>query len=210
MAPVDLPDAPSSQLVTHVLLPQNSTEMVHLYQNRMPHPVTGISVELLFARFAWSIFTDNILTFFRGVHEYSVLLFDTQTGGQQTRELYAPQINKLPSLFGSSVRSRSVSPRKRNNNEISGEDYGDAVDQFASGQWMEEEEQPRGRRRKRDWSPPVASTPSLSLSMLSADSPSLPDSQESGFKRDQPSWHPEEVASASKERPSKRSAKMSD
>lgn len=186
--------------------------------------MTGIAVELLFARFAWSIFTDNIVTLFRGVHEYSVLLFDTGTGCQWTRELYAPQIHKLPALFGSSVRSRSVSPRKRSNNEVSeedhdgaadgpplhgseaegGESYSNAVGRFACG-----EEERRGRRRKRDWSPAAVSTPSLSMSMLSADSPLLPDSQDSGIKGDQPKWHPEEVMGESMERPSKRLASIS-
>ena len=49
-------------------------ELVQLYHNRTLHAVTGVSVELLFARFAWSIFTDTVVTFFRGMQEFSVLV----------------------------------------------------------------------------------------------------------------------------------------
>ncbi|KAK3935961.1 hypothetical protein QBC46DRAFT_346059 [Diplogelasinospora grovesii] len=43
----------SAELVTHVLLPSGSPELVGLYHNRSPQPLRGISVECLFARFAY-------------------------------------------------------------------------------------------------------------------------------------------------------------
>jgi len=50
------------QLVTHILLSvsRGGYELAELYHNRMLQALIGISVELLFARFAFSIFTDEL------------------------------------------------------------------------------------------------------------------------------------------------------
>jgi hypothetical protein len=179
--------------VLHVLLPDGSLEMVNLYQDRIPQKITGISAELLFTRFAWSIFTDNILTFFRGTQEYSVLLYDPETGKQHTKRLHAHQIRDSSVVFGPASRSRSVSPRKRTIHEVSQQGHGDGldcyewelesdesdgnvVDQLMGSGWDEDSsttEEPRGRRRKRDWSPDQEPIPSLSRSVESVHSPPL-------------------------------------
>ena len=54
----------SAELVTHVLLPSGSSEFVGLYHNRSPGLIRGISVECLFAHFAWSLSTDEHIPFF--------------------------------------------------------------------------------------------------------------------------------------------------
>lgn len=170
-------------------------EMVHLYQDRLPQEITGISAELLFTRFAWSIFTDNILTFFRGTQEYSVLLYNTETGKQHMEKLHARQIRDKSVIYGPASRSRSVSPRKRTIREVSqqrdgdeqevsewelGSDEGDGntVDQLMGSKWDEDSsttEESRGRRRKRSRSPDQELVPNLSRSVESVHS--LHDSQ---------------------------------
>jgi hypothetical protein len=44
----------SMRLVAHLL--ENSSELEHLYHNRELHP-TAVGINMLYARFAWSIFT---------------------------------------------------------------------------------------------------------------------------------------------------------
>lgn len=117
----------------------------------------GVSAELLFARFAWALFTDEIFPFFGGFQEYSVLLFDISIGGLSDRKLRAPQIREKSVLFGRYPSSRSVSPRKRNLDQVCQELHDEAGG--SSNDWGEgtgddlgwEDDEPRGRRRKRSW-----------------------------------------------------------
>ncbi|KAK0631277.1 hypothetical protein B0T14DRAFT_934 [Immersiella caudata] len=53
----------SAELVTHVLRPNDSPELLGLYHNRPLQPIHGISVGFLFARFVWSLSTDKHLPF---------------------------------------------------------------------------------------------------------------------------------------------------
>lgn len=165
------------QLASHVLLAGEAGELIQLYHNRAPQSITGISVEFLFARFAWSIFTDVIMPLFRGSQDYAVLVFDLQSGKHITRRLHSPQIRNTAALFGSYSGSRSVSPRKRTINDVSQDAWGDhepddtnyTVDHLMDAQFQSpQEEEPRGRRRKRSWDYAHNSPPDLARSITSA------------------------------------------
>jgi hypothetical protein len=178
LIPKTVPAGDLSQLAIHVLNSE-SAELVCLYHNRAPQTIKDIPVELLLARFAWSIFTDNILTLFKGSQEYAVLSFDLKSGKHVTRRMFSPQIRNISSLFGSYSRSRSVSPRKRNVDELSQHalavnddinDFSLMVDQLVSGQChgkIPQEQEPRGRRRKRSWQDVENSPPDLANSATS-------------------------------------------
>ncbi|KAH6867387.1 hypothetical protein B0T10DRAFT_502438 [Thelonectria olida] len=151
-------DAGPPNLATHVLLTQGSTELVNLYQNRLPQPLVGISAELMFARFAWALFTDEIFPFFGGMHEYEVLLFDPETGQHSTKRLRAPEIRGQLFLFNKYSRSRSTSPHKRTDDQVSQGDASDEVDCLEERTWRSDvdgpsdnDSEPRGRRRKRTY-----------------------------------------------------------
>ncbi|KAJ3531290.1 hypothetical protein NM208_g8944 [Fusarium decemcellulare] len=149
-----LNDSETSKLVTHVLLEQGSTELINLYQNRLTQPLAGISAELLFARFAWTIFSDEIFPFLNGIHTYNVQLFNPKTGQSLDKELQRPAILGKLQLFNK-LRSRSVSPSKRTNDQISQDDLGEETGCFEDNNNMCEScgnnSQPRGRRRKRSY-----------------------------------------------------------
>ncbi|KAK1762450.1 hypothetical protein QBC33DRAFT_461377 [Phialemonium atrogriseum] len=104
-APKKPDDDTPPHLVTHVLPPHGSVELVSLYHNRILHPLSGVSVKLLLARFAWSIFTDEIFPFFSGTQEYAVLLFDLETGKAITNRLRPSQIRARSSMFEAFTRS---------------------------------------------------------------------------------------------------------
>ncbi|RMD42653.1 hypothetical protein DV735_g2518, partial [Chaetothyriales sp. CBS 134920] len=54
-------------LTLHVFSPDNNPDLVSLYHNRSLAPLSGISIQHVFARFAWTIFSDKTLRFFKGV-----------------------------------------------------------------------------------------------------------------------------------------------
>ncbi|AEO62005.1 hypothetical protein MYCTH_2312885 [Thermothelomyces thermophilus ATCC 42464] len=150
----------SFQLVTHVLLPSGSPELVGLYHNRLPQPIRGISVECLFARFAWCIFTDEHMPFFLSELEYVVRLWDKARGETETRTLRGLDVRSSAQVFESArSQNRSVSPKKRSLST-----QGDGRLDSGDGYWSDDDdrtsdddecgwlgEPPRGRRRKRSW-----------------------------------------------------------
>ena len=75
--------------------------------------MTGVAPQLLFAPFAWALFTDENMPFFRGAHEYAVLLLDPEIGRSTSERLRGPQVRRQAKLFDPFVPSRSVSLRKR-------------------------------------------------------------------------------------------------
>lgn len=107
----NVPETP--QLVSHVLQP-DAMELIDLYQNRLMRGMTGVSVELMFTRFAWSVLNNEVMTFFRGRLDYTVLLFDTQKGKQVTRQMSGSKIRGLPPLFRSPSRARGNSASLHN------------------------------------------------------------------------------------------------
>lgn len=147
----------SAELVTHVLLPSGSPEFVGLYHNRSPQLIRGISVECLFARFAWSLFTDEHIPFFQSDLEYTVRLWDKAKGEAETQTLRGLDVRSSAQVFESTrPQSRSVSPKKRSLPTQSGgvdggdgdwSDDGDSTgDEHDGDSW---DEPPRGRSRKR-------------------------------------------------------------
>ncbi|KAK5999150.1 hypothetical protein PT974_01539 [Cladobotryum mycophilum] len=145
------------QLVTHVLLPQDSAEFIGLYHSRATQPLRGVSVELLFARFAWSIFADENFPLLTGYQQYAVSLFNPKTGETTTDTLQSTQILETISLFGAVSIDRKVSPRKRlpaqsiedddHLSEIVDYDQDDSDDPDKNE--YDEEMELRGRRRER-------------------------------------------------------------
>ncbi|POR32602.1 Uncharacterized protein TPAR_07172 [Tolypocladium paradoxum] len=149
-----------AELVTHVLLPSGSPELVGLYHNRSPQPIRGISVECLFARFAWSLFADEHIPFFQSDLEYAVRLWDKAKGEAETQTLRGLDIRSSAQVFEATrSQSRSVSPKKRSlstqgGGRINGGDgyWSDDRDstryEHDCDSW---DEPPRGRLRKRSW-----------------------------------------------------------
>ncbi|KAH8672172.1 hypothetical protein BGZ61DRAFT_536831 [Ilyonectria robusta] len=137
-------------LALHVFSPDDNPDLIPLYHNRSPARLSGISVEHVFARFAWTIFSDKTMRFFKGVAEYAVLLFDPQAGKMTEARLRSPEVRMALQVFGSS--SRTPSPKKRPRDQ-SVDDYDflvedqDDDDVSVASDW----EPPRGRRRKRSW-----------------------------------------------------------
>jgi hypothetical protein len=173
------------ELVTHVLLPSGSPELVGLYHNRSPQPIHGISIECLFARFAWSLFTDEHIPFFDSDLEYTVRLWDKAKGEAETQALRGLDVGSIAQVFESArSQSRSVSPKKRSLSTYGGAQH-DGDDDYSSDDediidnedscygW---DELPRGRPRKRSreiWELDDGQVPSLSGSFASATQSSL-------------------------------------
>ena len=166
------------EIVTHVLLPSGSPELVGLYHNRAPQPICGISVEFLFARFAWSLFTDEHIPFFGSDLDYAVRLLDKAKGEAETQSLAGPDVKNRAQLFASTPsQSRSVSPKKRSHSA-----YGDEAEDVTDNEYDDDDddddggdEPPRGRPRKRRWQTfgaDGAQVPSLSHSFASITLPS--------------------------------------
>jgi hypothetical protein len=138
-------------LVLHVLSLDTdfiNSELVPTYHNRSPAPLTGISIQHLFARFAWSLFSEPIMPFFKGMVEYRVLLFDPETAETKEAKLRATDIRSNLTIFDAPSRSRSVSPRKRQRDSSAQDKYSEALEEDDAEE-EEEDWQPRGRRRKR-------------------------------------------------------------
>jgi hypothetical protein len=121
---------------------------VGLYHNRAPQPICGISVEFLFARFAWSLFTDEHIPFFGSDLDYVVRLLDKAKGEAETQSLGGPDVNNRAQLFASvPSQSRSVSLKKRSYSA-----YGDEAEDVTDYEYDDDDggdEPPRGRPRKR-------------------------------------------------------------
>lgn len=143
-------------LVIHVLRPQTFRELHHLYHNRaLQPPTTGIAVQHLYARIAWSVLCDENYPFLRGSHQYSVQLFDPSLGNVSTKQLKSGDLMHFSHGFPRPVPTRSVSPRKRSAAEMAadddelGEDEDDDDYDGGNHDEVEEDEGFRGRTRKR-------------------------------------------------------------
>ncbi|KAH7007555.1 nucleoside phosphorylase domain-containing protein [Ilyonectria destructans] len=98
-------------LALYVFSPDDNPDLIPLYYNQSPAPLSGISIEHIFTRFAWTIFSDKTLRFFKGAAEYAVLLFDPQAGKMIETKLRSPEVQMSLNIFGSS--SCTLSPKKR-------------------------------------------------------------------------------------------------
>ncbi|UKZ81278.1 hypothetical protein TrVFT333_009050 [Trichoderma virens FT-333] len=141
----------NAQLVTHSLIPPGeigATELAHLYHNRRLQPLSGISLEFLLARFAWSIFTDALYPFLKNHGMFTVQIYDPEVDQYAIKDLRSLQIKGLSLIF-----SRDISSRRRQHSEDEPEEY----DVEEEEEEESEEEWPgRGRRRRRsgDYSVP--------------------------------------------------------
>ncbi|KAK4118488.1 hypothetical protein N657DRAFT_713916 [Parathielavia appendiculata] len=156
--------------VTHVLLPSGSPDHVGIYHNRSTQLIRGISVECLFARFAWSLFTDEQMLFFLSDLKYVVCLWDKTRGETETITLRGLPVKSSAQVFESTrSQSRSVSPKKRSLST-----QGDGRVDGGDGYWSDDRdstsdeherdglnEPPRGRPRRtaRLTTPPLPGRP---------------------------------------------------
>ena len=156
-----------AQLVTHVLLPSGSPELIGLYHNRLTQPLCGISVECLFARFAWSIFTDEHIPFFQSDVECTVILWNSAKGETETRTMKGLDVRSIAQIFESTrSQSRSISPNKRpfsthggarddnaDNISYSEDDVAEDTvgEDYSSDHDYDRHHQSRGRPLKRRW-----------------------------------------------------------
>ena len=96
------------------MLPSGSDQLPALYHNRAPqHPVSGLAVEFLFARFAWTLFADENMSFLRGLAKHNVLLFDPSEGRVDEETLGSSELRKYAKPFDSYSCGPSASPKKR-------------------------------------------------------------------------------------------------
>ncbi|KAM0272853.1 hypothetical protein ACHAQH_008567 [Verticillium albo-atrum] len=158
-----------ASLALHVFSPDDNPDLIPLYHDRSPAPLSGISIEHVFARFAWTVFSDKTLRFFKGVAEYAVLLFDPQAGKRIETKLRSPEVRMALKIFGSS--SRTPSPKKRPRDRSVGDDqfYPEKEEDEVSvaSDW----EPMRGRRRNCSWDCfDSDSPPGLVQSAISTDS----------------------------------------
>lgn len=163
------PPAHSIILMTHALLPRGSCEISHYYHNRtLQSPVSGITREYLFARFAMSIFCDELYGFFGSPSKYKVRLYNRETGEDATEELYGDGVTNRAQIFPSvGGRVRSISPKKRKTAATSGQEsatvagscsspalWDESASWDESTSWNEsdredDESEDRGRKRMR-------------------------------------------------------------
>jgi hypothetical protein len=145
-SPGDLFGSPS--LVFHTLQPRGDCELHDLFHNRtLQQPTSGLSVEFLFARFAWSIFCDEIYPFLTGTFRYAVQLFDPTTGAVKTETRNSLGLSSVFQVLPSRTSSRSISPRKRKAADTQADHDSDNGDELDSD--GDQDEPPRGRSRER-------------------------------------------------------------
>ncbi|KAK3904798.1 hypothetical protein C8A05DRAFT_13369 [Staphylotrichum tortipilum] len=139
----------SLQLVSHVLIPSGSPELVGLYHNRSPQSIRGISLECLFARFAWSLFTDEHVPFFGSGLKYAVRLWSEEKNEAEIQTLRGHDIGSRTQVFDSTTRSqsRSISPRKRPRPTQGN----DSLANGGGGYWSDDEEEMEDAMKEKDY-----------------------------------------------------------
>lgn len=139
-------------LVAHVfnLHPDNHFNLT--YHNQEAVLPTGCRVEYLFARFAWTIFSELLCGFLTDCDTKRRILVPERDDKQSTTKVEECNSEQARAIFNAS-QSRSVSPKKRSAGEMAG-----AADELAESSWYDDgradsgfgEESPeRGRPMKR-------------------------------------------------------------
>ncbi|KAL8366382.1 hypothetical protein RB595_004923 [Gaeumannomyces hyphopodioides] len=144
---------PAVALVLHVLWSDLSSELVNLYHNRQPQLIRGLAPEFLFARFAWSLFTDEVYPFFSGMSLYNVVLYNRDTMQLEEDSLPGHAIRAKMRVFPTYTTTGSKSPKKRQRDEAPGEGVSSGDDDEDTSSEDEEEVDPRPPRGAR---PPTA------------------------------------------------------
>jgi hypothetical protein len=101
---VFFPKGPQGSLVLHTL--QQVDDLSQIFHNVQLHPIPHCCPELLFTRFAWSIFPLLTGFFYRRVPRYVVTV--EETGKRTAREVFDTK-----ELQDTAAKSRSRSPKKR-------------------------------------------------------------------------------------------------
>lgn len=123
-------------LVIHTWVNEATSEAVQLYHNVALQPLSGIAVELIFARLAWTLFRLSTI-FLNGGVERILTVRDEQ--GYTTRSFSDTQCKDMVN----EARMRSISRRKRKL------DAPEDVLEEASEDRFESESEKRGRKRRR-------------------------------------------------------------
>ncbi|KAL5875371.1 hypothetical protein ACKVWM_009262 [Pyricularia oryzae] len=172
--------SPAIAIAIHILQPQRSVQLVSTYHNRLTQqPLCGLSREMLFSRFAWALFHEEIMTFFSGDGKVVVRTWDKAAGCVKDDTCSANTVARIAQVFESvGTRSRSASPRKRallsqdrdlcDQPNFGWDDKGSDDEENDSGD-EEEDMERRGRGRRRSWSPTAKlnGVPSLAGSFVS-------------------------------------------
>lgn len=140
-------------------------ELAGLYHNVRLQPLAGVSVECLFARFAWTVIQLSPMFLKANVPRKLVIV---QGIVSSVRYVSGPECRIYCPTPGG--KSRSQSPKKRLRDDSVGDD-----DDYSSGfvSWDDGDSPPRGRSRKRqrhDWSDAGRSTTS-SFTLLGGATP---------------------------------------
>lgn len=138
-------------------MPDDSPQLVHFYHNRLPHAITGVVPELLFARFAWSILADKSVPFFGNVaFTYDGRVYNPNTGQAANKQFKGSSVKVGAVIFPSVSKSRSVSPTKKRQLEDdlgcdSHSTLGSGTDAVADDGEQEFRGRPRKHRRDNSW-----------------------------------------------------------
>ncbi|KAL8335913.1 hypothetical protein RB601_008789 [Gaeumannomyces tritici] len=144
---------------------RSSADLVALYHNRALQPsMRGLSVEFLFARLAWTLFTDAYMPFFTDYQSaYTTLLLDPDDKIYRVHEnMSGENVRQRASVFPA-FTARSMSPKKRSRGpeEDDGDTEEDDGDTEEDDDDTEEDMPRRGRTMmrtyhiQRDLQPPV-------------------------------------------------------
>ncbi|ELQ33824.1 hypothetical protein OOU_Y34scaffold00871g8 [Pyricularia oryzae Y34] len=172
--------SPAIAIAIHILQPQRSVQLVSTYHNRLTQqPLCGLSREMLFSRFAWALFHEELMTFFSGDGKVVVRTWDKAASCVKEDTCSANTVARIAQIFEPvGTRSRSASPRKRallsqdrdlcDQPNFGWDDKGSDDEENDSGD-EEEDMERRGRGRRRSWSPTAKlnGVPSLAGSFVS-------------------------------------------
>ena len=155
----------ATQLLAHVLTPMQPSNVVPLYHNRALQPLAGVSVEYLFARFAWALFAPQTFPLLGAPGPHTVLVFEQDAENASTQRLTCQQIRDLPPPFPQSTsKSRSASPKKRQRPTNPPDDSLEGIisqwDSVTAASYEQDGclgERGRRRRRRGSSSPPLPS-----------------------------------------------------
>ncbi|KAL8407557.1 hypothetical protein RB594_006401 [Gaeumannomyces avenae] len=147
---------PTACLTVQVLGMLSSADLVALYHNRALQPsMRGVSVEFLFARLAWTLFTDAHMPFFTHFEfAYTTLLLDMEDNIYRVYKNMLGKDIKQRALIFPAFKTPSINPKKRSRGleEDDGdteEDDGDTEEDDGDTEEDEEDAPRRGRTMMR-------------------------------------------------------------
>jgi len=145
--------------VVHVLFGLPNEELAALYHNVTVQPLSEVSVEFLFTRFAWTVLSQSI--FLRADTDRRLAVVE----GDKVRIEIVSGVDYRIKFAPPGAKSRSQSPKKRVRNAGSENQDDDDVDVDGPDNWDDD----RGRKRWRQCSSSSASTSLRRLDASSGD-----------------------------------------